>query len=258
MARPNTRARLAVSKRLKTPGPSHATSKALSRVQPPRVECLDPAPGRSTRSTHQGSPVPHGLLPGKQIYTRDSGSPAVLVENSFSRFEALKRTVAEQSQTIIDQRSMIDSVVRMHEGLRRQVVQAHPSFPLPDITLHDAPSPQQAVTIPNVIYAATPEALTDAVCTPAVATPVGIGAPLAASTAARNVNISPVPAQPSSNVIMNTSAGTPTLPKPSTTLAAGPATIVANHSKIDSVSTPTLMTQDFNPVITPLANPTPS
>jgi hypothetical protein len=138
--RPNTRARSAVPKRSKTPGPSHAMSRALSRVQPARVEHPEPAPGWSTRSTHQGSPgmycqyshsvhaftggiifflVPHGLLPSKQIYTQDSGSPAVLVENFFSRFEALERTVTEQSQTIVDQWSMIDSVVRMHEGLQR-------------------------------------------------------------------------------------------------------------------------------------------
>jgi hypothetical protein len=54
--RPNTRARSAVPKRSKTPGPSRATSRALSRVQPARVERPEPAPGRSTWSTHQGSP----------------------------------------------------------------------------------------------------------------------------------------------------------------------------------------------------------
>jgi len=50
-----------------------------------------------------------------------------------SRVDALERTVAEQGQTIVEQRSMIDSLVRMHESLRRDVVQRHPSFPLPPI-----------------------------------------------------------------------------------------------------------------------------
>jgi hypothetical protein len=88
------------------------------------VEHPEPMPGWSSRSTHQASPsmyfqyshsmhaftsyimvfvVPHGLLPSKQIYTWDSGSPTVLVENFFSQFEALEHTVAEQSQTIVDQ-----------------------------------------------------------------------------------------------------------------------------------------------------------
>jgi hypothetical protein len=56
VARPNTRARAAVSKRSKTPGPSNATSRALSRVQPARAEPPEPTPGRSSRSTHQESP----------------------------------------------------------------------------------------------------------------------------------------------------------------------------------------------------------
>jgi hypothetical protein len=53
---PNTRARSAVSRRSKTPGPSRATSKPLARVQAVRVDRPEPARGRSTRSTHQGSP----------------------------------------------------------------------------------------------------------------------------------------------------------------------------------------------------------
>jgi hypothetical protein len=114
----------------------------------------------------------------------------VLVENFFSRFEALERTVAEQSQTIVDQRSMIDSVVRMHEGLRRQVVQAHPSFPLPDITLPDTTSPQPASTTPDVIYARSWE-FTDVDVTPAVVASADRVTPIAGSVTPQSNHQSP-------------------------------------------------------------------
>jgi hypothetical protein len=69
MPRPNTRARSAVSKRSKTPGPSCATSRALSRVQPAQVDHTDPALVRSTRSSHQGSPSMYFITVTQCMYS---------------------------------------------------------------------------------------------------------------------------------------------------------------------------------------------
>ena len=48
-----------------------------------------------------------------------------------SRVNALERTVAEQGQMITEQCSMINSLICMHESLHCDVMQCHPSFPLP-------------------------------------------------------------------------------------------------------------------------------
>ena len=72
-------------------------------------------------------------MPGSQIFATDTGAPIFVGDAVISRVDALERTVAEQGQTIVQQRSMIESLVRMHESLRRDVVQRHPSFPLPPI-----------------------------------------------------------------------------------------------------------------------------
>ncbi|KAJ8581609.1 hypothetical protein M405DRAFT_868527 [Rhizopogon salebrosus TDB-379] len=175
-------------------GPSRATSRALSGVQPARVECPEPVPGWSTGLTHQGSPIDHGLLPSKQIYIRDSGSPAVL--------------------------SMIDSVVRMHEGLWRQVVQAHPSFPLPDITVPDATSPQPASTTPDVIYAGSWETFTDPEVTPAIVASATSIAPIASSSWVSPGNIPLLPSRSSSDVIMKALPITATSPQRSPVVRA--------------------------------------
>jgi hypothetical protein len=72
-------------------------------------------------------------------------------------------------------------------------VQAHPSFPLPDITLPDVTSPQPASTTANVTYAGSWETFTDVDISPAIVASADRVATIAGYPPASPVKISLLP-----------------------------------------------------------------
>jgi hypothetical protein len=92
-------------------------------------------------------------------------------------------------------------------------VQAHPSFPLPDITLPDSTSPRPANTTPDVFHVGSWETFTEPEVTPAIVASADRVGPIAGSPRASPGNIPSLPVQSSSDVIKKASSVTAASPQ---------------------------------------------
>ncbi|KAG2353835.1 hypothetical protein BDR07DRAFT_1382777, partial [Suillus spraguei] len=99
--------------------PAVTTPKAQSRGRSKTITApKTPAPA----SIPSSSAVPR---PALDVPMPDLHSMAIAIRDGAARIALLEARVAEQD-------GKIDTLQRLHEGLRRKVMDRHPSFPLPD------------------------------------------------------------------------------------------------------------------------------